>query len=107
MVSVALRRTARFCDNDIPVVVCGVHLETSARHGLNNHLQAVSRRRDDAELAGQNLVENLRALSQAGRKSIFFQDLLGSCRLANLGKGQSDKSEEHTSELQSLMRISY
>src|SRR3546814_19748985 len=58
-------------------------------------LQAVSRRRDDAELAGQNLVENLRALSQAGRKRIFFQDLLGSCRLANLGKGQSDNSSQH------------
>src|SRR3546814_796167 len=46
-------------------------------------------------LAGQNLVENLRALSQAGRKRIFFQDLLGSCRLANLGKGQSDNSSQH------------
>src|SRR3546814_20649689 len=57
--------------------------------------RAVSRGRGYAELAVQNLGENLRALCQAGRKLIYFQELLGSCRLANLGKGQSDNSSQH------------
>src|SRR3546814_9633823 len=51
--------------------------------------------------------EGARNICQAARKRLGFTDATKSCEAADIAPNDPCRSEEHTSELQSLMRISY
>src|SRR3546814_3909336 len=57
-------------------------------------------------------LEDIRGLAHAGGGSLVLADASGALAAVDLGHSKvctepGDRSEEHTSELQSLMRISY
>src|SRR3546814_6481936 len=75
-------------------------------HGIAATLQSRSARRDMDNRNGQSETTQRTLLSDGPHRAVPRSACVVVIHGAGLG-GRADRSEEHTSELQSLMRISY